>query len=249
MLSSLFLIWIGALICLVTAPFDKNRRILHYFACWWGNHYMYVLPGWHVHWEGKDYIDSNKTYVLIANHQSLFDILVLYGLYKPFKWVSKESIYKVPAIGQNMMLNQYVCIKRGDMKSIKEMIAACKHWLNRGVSIMMFPEGTRSETGEMQPFRDGSFRLSVDCDVPIIPIVISGTGEILPKKSRHLKLRQDVWVKILPPVYPKDFEHSSGKMRTYVHELMSKTLDEMRKEHGQEIAKPTIQAISHEARP
>ena len=190
--------------------------------------YIYTNPGWRCKYEGRDNIDPNKTYVLVANHQSYWDILVLYGLYKPFKFVSKESIFNMPFVGQNMYFNQYVKIKRGDMKSIKEMMNTCKAWLNRGASILLFPEGTRSEDGEIQKFRDGAFRLAVDCNVPVIPVVINGTFPIISKKSSSLNFRSDITVKVLPPVNPEDFERSSGKMRTHVHTLMENNLKEIR---------------------
>lgn len=219
---------IAAVICLVTAPFDPKRRLLHYFGGFWAMMYIHVNPTWRIRYEGRDHIDPNKTCVLIANHSSYWDIWVLYGLYKPYKFVSKESIFKVPFVGQNMYLNQYVEIKRGDLKSIKEMMATCKDWLNRGVSILLFPEGTRSEDGEIQNFRDGAFRLAVDCDVPVVPIVIKGTHEILPKNAKLLKFKSDIVVRVLPPVYPADFDRSSGLMRKHVHEIMKQNLDELR---------------------
>ncbi|MDZ4832503.1 MAG: lysophospholipid acyltransferase family protein [Candidatus Melainabacteria bacterium] len=227
-ITSFFFISTAAVITLFTFAFDPNRRILHYFASFWAMFYIYTMPGWKVRYEGLDYIDPNKTYVLVANHTSFWDIWVIYGIYKPFKWVSKESIFKVPFVGQNMTLNQYVEIKRGDMKSIKEMMMTCKNWLNRKASVMIFPEGTRSENGEMQNFRDGAFRLSVDCDVPVVPIVVQGTYEIFSKTSKKLKFNQDIVVRILPPVYPKDFDRSSGKMRKHVQDLMKANYDELR---------------------
>lgn len=226
--SSAVLFCIAAVICYTTCWFDPNRRKLHFFACLWGNHYVRVNPGWRLHYEGVDQIDYNKTYVLVANHQSLFDILVLYGLFKPYKWVSKESIFKVPFVGWNMFINQYVLIKRGDMKSIKEMMQTCRNWLKRGASILMFPEGTRSEDGELQDFRDGSFRLAAECGVPVVPIVVDGTHEILSKHGRKINYTGDISVKVLPPIDPQDFNNKSAAIRDHVHALMKSTLAEMR---------------------
>jgi 1-acyl-sn-glycerol-3-phosphate acyltransferase len=166
--------------------------------------------------------------VLIANHQSLADILVCYGLHRQYKWVSKESIIKVPFIGQNMLLNQYIFLKRGDMKSIKEMMHECKDWLNKGSSIMLFPEGTRSEDGKLQSFRDGAFRLSLDCDVELIPIVIDGTWDLLPKGGKALCFNKDIKIRVLPPVNPADYKGASGKMRAAVHKQMAEALAQLR---------------------
>ena len=226
--TSAFFCAIAGIVCLVTAPFDKNRRILHLYASFWGMFYIYTNPGWRIKFEGRELIDPTKAYVLVANHQSYWDILVLYGLYKPFKFVSKESIFKMPFVGQNMYFNQYVKIKRGDLKSIKEMMNTCKSWINQGASILLFPEGTRSPDGEIQKFRDGAFRLAVDCKVPVVPVVINGTYRILSKKVPLLTFSSDITVKVLPPVDPQDFENSSGKMRTHVVQMMQENLQEIR---------------------
>lgn len=219
---------VSALICLITAPFDPRRRVVHAFSCWWGFHYLQINPYWKVTYEGLENIKRDKTYVLIANHQSLADILILYGLHRRFKWISKESIYKVPFIGWNMALNQDVLLRRGDIKSIREMMDTCRDWLKRNCSIMLFPEGTRSEDGSIQAFRDGAFRLAIDCGVDVIPIVVDGTFDLLPKGSRHPNFKKHVRIKILPPVACEPFHGSSGTMRTVVRQQMIDELASMR---------------------
>jgi len=226
--SSAVLVWGSIILAAVTGPFDPNRRFLHMYASAWGHHYMWLSPFWNVQYEGLDRIDPDKTYVLVANHQSYFDIFVLFGLFKPFKWVSKEEIFRMPFVGTNMKCNQYVSIARGNMKSIKEMLQVCKNWVNQGASLMMFPEGTRSEDGEIANFRDGAFKIACDCQVPVIPIVLEGTYEIWAKKARSIDFTQPVKVKILPPVNPQDFNNSSTQLRDHVHALMKQTLSEMR---------------------
>jgi 1-acyl-sn-glycerol-3-phosphate acyltransferase len=217
----------AALVCLVTAPFDPNRRLLHLYSCWWASIFLNTNPFWKLDIRGLDHIDPCQTYVLVANHQSYADIIVLYQLFRPFKWVSKESIFKVPIIGWNMQLNQYVRIARGNLSSIKEMMQVCRTWLRRGASVLMFPEGTRSPDGELQDFRDGAFRLSIDCRVPLVPVVVNGTHAVLPKGGKTINFRGDMAVRVLPPVNPDDFNNSAA-MRDHVHRLMKETLAEMR---------------------
>jgi len=226
--SSAFFVCIAILVWLVTLPFDRNRRLLHLYGSWWAMRYIDPIPGWRMKYEGTENIDPKKTYVFVANHSSYWDIFVLYGLYKPFKFVSKESIFNIPFIGLNMYLNQYVRIERGDMKSIKAMMATCKEWLKRGASILLFPEGTRSEDGEIKNFRDGAFRLAIDLNLPVIPIVIDGTYKILPKNRKFIDFKSDITVRVLPPVDPAGFDKSSGLMRKHVHSLMAENLNELR---------------------
>ena len=210
-----------------TFIFDRNKKLLHEITSLWGYHFVMLNPWWKCLIEGAEYLEPDKAYVIVANHQSLADVFVLAGLKHNFKWVSKESLLRIPFFGWNMKLNNYVSLKRGDRKSIKEMMSGCKAWLEKGVSIMMFPEGTRSEDGCIGDFRDGSFRLSLDCDVPIVPIVITGTRELIAKHSIIFNFNAKMKVKVLPPVLPAAFEKSPGKMREYVHDLMVQTMGGM----------------------
>lgn len=218
--------------------FDPQRALLHYLTCLWGFHFVRLNPFWKCRIEGAQNLERGQRYVIVANHQSLADIFVLAGLRHHFKWVSKESLMRIPFFGWNMRLNEYIAIKRGDIRSIKEMMSTCKHWLMQGVSIMMFPEGTRSETGEIGHFRDGSFRLALDCDVPVIPVVISGTREVISKHGRCFNFGARMTIRVLPPVLPGPFMGSSGKMRDHVHQLMKRELDNIRQEESSLLAQP-----------
>ena len=227
-LSSAILYCVNAGICLIVAPFDPLRRAVHNFSCSWAYHYLQVNPLWKVEYFGVEQIKPNKSYVIISNHQSLADILTIYGLHRQFKYVSKSDIGKVPFIGWNMKLNQYVFLERGDLKSIKEMMRKCKEWLTKGSSVMLFPEGTRSSDGRMQPFRDGAFKLALDCNVELVPMVIDGTFPILSKESKCLKFKQTIRAVVLPPINPEDFQGRPGAMRAHVFDLMAKTLADLR---------------------
>src|SRR4051812_13624824 len=105
----------GALVIwLVTLPFDPDKRILHVYTCAWAQLYFWVNPWWRLRVEGRANLPRNGAAVLVSNHASLGDILVLFGLFSPFKWVSKASVFKVPFIGWNMKLNKYVGLVRGN---------------------------------------------------------------------------------------------------------------------------------------
>lgn len=218
---------IATCVCLLTAPFDENRKLVHRFACFWGYHYLMTNPFWQCRFEGLEHIKKDATYVLVANHQSYWDIMVLYGLFRHFKWVSKSSIMKIPFIGWNMRINQYVSVEREDRNSIKSMMTACRRWLQRGSSIMIFPEGTRSDTGEIGAFRDGPFKLAFDAGVPVVPIVLDGTFDILPKNGQHLNFRANVIVKVLPPELPQSYE-AVRAMREEVRSKMVSVFESIR---------------------
>lgn len=226
---------VNVIIFLLSAPFDKLRRAVHSFSCFWGFHYFQINPFWRIEYSGVDKIKPDTTYVLVANHQSLADILVLYGMHRQYKWVSKKSIARVPFVGWNMLLNQYVLLERGDMKSIKHMMQACRAWLQKGSSVMIFPEGTRSGDGRLQSFRDGAFKLSLECNAPLVPIVIDGTRELLPKGTTALNFKQRIRLKVLDPVNPQDYQGQPGKFRADVHTAIAQTLADMRGEPVAEV--------------
>lgn len=202
-LSSALLFPIAVLIWAVTAPFDPRRRALHQFTCFWASLYSWLNPAWRVTIYGRELVDKDTTYVFVANHLSLLDILVLFRLFYDFKWVSKSEIFKVPAIGWNMRMNKYIPLRRGERASVIEMMARCEKTLEQGSSLMMFPEGTRSATGELKAFKPGAFELAVNAGVPVVPIVIQGTHDALPKHGFVLRGRHAITVTVLPAFEPQ----------------------------------------------
>ena len=205
--SSLVMYPIAVAIWLATVAFDRRLVALHRFTCFWASLYTWFNPAWPVTIEGREKIQPGTTYVMVANHLSLIDILVLFRLFRHFKWVSKIENFKVPLIGWNMSMNRYIPLRRGDRESVIEMMAACEQTLREGNSIMMFPEGTRSPTGEMRPFKTGAFELARTMSLPVLPIVIAGSAEALPKRGFVLQGRHPIHVTILDPVLPDDVEH------------------------------------------
>ena len=128
-LSSIALFPVALAIWAVTAAFDRRRVVLHQFTCFWASLYTWFNPLWPVTITGLEHFRRGVTYVMVANHRSLLDILVLFRLFRHFKWVSKIEIFKVPCIGWNMVLNGYVKLRRGDAASIAEMMKACEQLL------------------------------------------------------------------------------------------------------------------------
>jgi 1-acyl-sn-glycerol-3-phosphate acyltransferase len=207
---------------------DPNRKIFHQLTSLWGLHFIKLNPGWAYTIEGSEQIRDEQNYVIVANHQSIADVFLLSTLWRHhFKWVAKDSLWKVPFFGWNMSLIGYVPIKRGNLSSIKEMMQGCRTWLRRGVSIMMFPEGTRSETGNIGAFRDGCFRLALENNVPVLPVVVCGTRELIPKSSNSLNFHGNMHVKVLPPILPEAFGNNARLMKEHVHSTMTAALEQL----------------------
>ena len=190
-----------ALLCwALTLPFDRRKVILHRLTCFWASLYSWFNPACPVRVVGREKIDPKETYVMVANHQSLLDILVMFRIFRHFKWVSKIENFKIPFIGWNMRLNSYIQLKRGDRSSIAVMLRTCRENLAAGNSIMMFPEGTRSPTGKLRGFKPGAFNLAKDAKRPLLPIVVHGTASALPKRGIILQGRHQIVIEILDPI-------------------------------------------------
>jgi len=190
----------AVLVFLATAWFDRRRVAVHLYSCLWATFYVVMNPLWKVRVEGRERLPWNGPAVLVANHLSILDILVLYALFRPFKWVAKAELFRVPFVGWNMILNDYVRIERGERESVRRMMEHCRAHLARGSPVLLFPEGTRSHDGRLQSFKDGAFKLAHDAGCPVIPVVVSGTGEALPKHGLALRRRMQASVRVLPPI-------------------------------------------------
>lgn len=181
-LTSIVFFFVALLIWLLTVWWDRRLAVLHMFTSFWGHLYIWVMPYWPLKIEGREKLHDQPT-VIVSNHQSGLDILIAFGLFSHFKWVSKAEMFKLPFIGWNMTLNRYIRILRGDKESRQKMMLACEHALRSGSSIYLFPEGTRSITGLVKEFKPGAFLIAHSQKVPIQPIVVNGTKDALPKHT------------------------------------------------------------------
>jgi 1-acyl-sn-glycerol-3-phosphate acyltransferase len=237
--SSALLFPVALLIWAATAPFDPQLRLLHRFTSFWASLYTWLNPAWPVELIGREKIRDRATYVMVANHQSLLDILVLFRVFAHFKWVSKIENFRIPFIGWNMSLNRYIKLKRGDRASVVRMMQECQRTLAGGNSIMMFPEGTRSPDGRLRSFKTGAFELAKAARVPILPIILEGTADALPKRGFVLQGRHPIRITILDEVPAASFaEESVEELTARMRELIARHLGEpvLEPEQGREAA-------------
>lgn len=225
--SSLLLFPIALLIWATTVLFDRKLVVLHRFTCFWASLYTWLNPVWRVRIEGRHRIRPGVAYVMVANHQSLLDILVLFRLFAHFKWVSKIENFRVPAIGWNMSLNRYIKLRRGDRQSVERMMHACEKTIAQGNSIMMFPEGTRSPDGRLRTFKDGAFMLAQRTGAPLLPIVVQGTSRALPKRGFVLQGRHQIRIRVLDEIAHATFaDKPIAALTAEVRELIAGELGE-----------------------
>jgi 1-acyl-sn-glycerol-3-phosphate acyltransferase len=204
-------------------PFDKKRTIAHRQCFWWSDAVIALNPYWKLDISGMENIDKSRTYVIIANHQSLADIVVAYQIKMQFKWVAKKDLFKVPFIGWSLSLAKHIKLERGNFSSIKKVYREAAHWLRSGMSVLFFPEGTRSETTEIGDFRNGAFKLAIKERVPILPIVFEGTGTAIPKGSWIFMAKTSAKLKILPAIETTHYQPSDyAKLRELARSVLEK---------------------------
>jgi 1-acyl-sn-glycerol-3-phosphate acyltransferase len=188
-----------ALVRLATAPFDPGRYAVGYLFRQIPVIVSAANPLWRFRRGGVMPADPRHPYVVISNHESFVDILLISHLPWEMKWLSKAEMFRIPVVGWLMWLAGDIPIRRGFGPSAVEAMTRCREVLADRVSVMIFPEGTRSTTGDLLPFKDGAFRLAIDAGVPLLPLVVHGTATALPKHDWRFA-RSTANVRVLPPV-------------------------------------------------
>ncbi len=193
------------LVTAVTFPFDTKRRCQHYLCFWWSDAIIGVNPYWKVAVQGLEKIDRDRSYVIVANHQSMADIVLLFQTRMQFKWIAKSSLFRVPFLGWCMSLARHVRLRRAKLSSVRMAYQEASAWLDEGISVMFFPEGTRSTSGEIQDFYNGAFKLALQKNVAVLPIAIRGTSTAMPKGKWLFNPGGAVNMTVLPALEPNDF--------------------------------------------
>jgi 1-acyl-sn-glycerol-3-phosphate acyltransferase len=174
---------VGLPLFLVTMPFDRQRRIGHWYATRWGRIITKLNNRWSFEVIGQEQIPQDRPMVVVANHQGMGDIMMAFCMDLHFKWISKAANFYVPCMGWFMYHAGYIPLRRGDKSSIVKCMARAREYLDDGVSVLFFPEGTRSKDGLVKDFKPGAFKLAIAAGVDILPLGIAGTADALPKHT------------------------------------------------------------------
>ncbi|MRR23610.1 1-acyl-sn-glycerol-3-phosphate acyltransferase, partial [bacterium] len=167
---------VALLLWLLALAFDRRRLMNNRWMVIQGIVLTRMSPFWKVIVEGREKIDHKQAYIIIPNHQSLLDIVFFNMLRHRLRWVSKIEIFRVPLVGWEMKMVKYIELIRGNKASVIRMMDKCVESLQDGISVVIFPEGTRSLTGAIGKFKTGAFQLAVKTDKPLLPVLIDGTG-------------------------------------------------------------------------
>ncbi len=231
-IGAVVLLWLP-LLCVVfvlTAPFDPGRyRVGRWFrraavTC------VKLNPLWSFRASGVVIEDPRRPYVAVANHESFADIFLLSHLPWEMKWVSKDAIFRIPVMGWMMRMAGDIRVRRGDLGSRSEAVRQIRTRLRRRVSVMVFPEGTRSRDGELLPFRNGAFRIAVDTGTAILPIAVAGTRSALAPDSLRFGRARAV-ARVLAPVETKGLAAADiPALRERVRRQIADAREEIRRE-------------------
>ena len=130
---------------------------------------------------GRENLDKKKSYIFVANHQGAYDIFLVYGyLNQPIKWVMKQSLRNIPLVGKACEAAGFIFVDNSSPKTAAKTVKEAENQLKNGVSIVIFPEGSRSPTGKMSRFKKGAYQMALDLKLPIVPVTINGTYEVMP---------------------------------------------------------------------
>lgn len=178
---------LGSAAILVLIPFVDPSTLSRVIAGSWARIVARVTP-MPVSVEGRAHVDPRQSYVVVSNHQSQYDILVLYGwLGIDFRWVMKQELRSVPGLGVACAALGHIYIDRSDHQAAVRSINAAREQITGGTSVLFFPEGTRSDDGRMRSFKKGAFRFAIDTGLPILPVTVDGTCDVLPARRFDLR--------------------------------------------------------------
>ena len=209
-----------ALLWLVTAPFDPARRAVERLFRGIGGTAIALNPAWDFRVEGFAGSAFREPSIVVANHESEADIFLAILLPFDVKYLAKEALFRIPFFGWGMWMEGDVAVDRASMRSGADALRRCRTVLAKGVSVLVFPEGTRSRSGALQRFKDGAFRIAIEAGVPVQPYVVAGTREALPPGDWRIGRTRAV-ARLLPAV------STGGLVPADAHALAARVRDQI----------------------
>ena len=213
LLLTLFTGWLTVLVAMITSPRIASR----YIAASWARIIAWMTPVW-VTVEGAENADPSRTYVVVCNHQSQYDIFLVYGWLKlDLKWVLKAELRKAPGVGIGCEKAGHIFVDRSNPEKARKSVSDALDKVGNGVGVLFFAEGTRSLDGKLRPFKKGAFRVATSQNLPVLPVTIIGTRDVKKPKSMMI-FPGKVRMVIHPAIDVGDGEDAAN-----IRELMTQT--------------------------
>lgn len=230
--ASLILAWVPLLA--VIRLFDRHPLRLRTARAFRRlGHLLARVNPWRLHITGVDRIEPGHTYVIVSNHQSLADIPLVSHINIDAKWLGKAELFRLPVIGWLMRMAGDIPVERGDRRKAAQSLLQAARCLRQQCSLVFFPEGTRSKDGEVLPFNDGPFQLAIREQVPVLPLVVDGTGAALSRASWIFSGSPHIFLRALPPVAVEGWDtRRTAELREKVRQMI---VDELKRLRGEPI--------------
>ncbi len=221
---------LGLLLQLPALPVDPHRKTALWANRWiWGRMLFLVQTAFTVRRRGVELVGPGP-YVMVCNHSSVLDIPSCMGLPLPLRVVGKTSLFRVPFMGWWMSFCKQIPLDASSPESVERFLAMAKDSLANGITVLIFPEGTRSRNATLQRFNRGAFRLAKDAGVPVLPVAVYGSHFVMPKGQLPLdSFYTPIQVKVTPPL-DSNAHSTARKLSNRAHEAIDDALEELRKE-------------------
>ena len=210
----------------------NSENFIHKLARAWGRSIVWVSRI-KVQVFGSAHLPSSGAVIYMSNHQSNFDIPVFYSaLPVQFRWLAKAELFKIPIFGRAMSGAGYISIDRSDPRSALRSLKNAAAKIRNGTSVLIFPEGTRSREGNLLPFKTGGFTLAIDAGVPIIPLAIQGTRQVMAKGDKLIHFGK-VRIRLMPPV--ETAGHTRKNKKALMDQVYASITAAMDADHGERV--------------
>lgn len=222
--------FIVALLYLITFPFDRFHQIPNKVLAGLAGMMLRLNPGWDFEIKGADSEKVSRPTIVVANHQSFLDLPLLYLLPWSMKWIAKKDLFKIPIFGWIIYMTGQIAIDRQSMRSaqkIDKLVAPVKN----GIPAMIFPEGTRTSDGEIHPFKNGAFKLAKRYNFNILPLVVDGGHQAMPRGEWRPACRQTFQISVMEPLLPE--QHADEQeLKEAAFMLMTNELSSIRSQRN-----------------
>lgn len=203
--STVFWTTLIAVVWLLHRWADPERRLIHRLCSFWGRTLTWMAPGCRIRLSGLENIPAGRPVIFMANHQSYVDVPALFSMPGQFRWMADADLFRIPVFGWAMLMAGYMPVNRGNAKEGVRALDKAKAWLGKGISVFLFPEGTRSHTGVFGRYQMGGFRLAVESGAPVVPVLVIGTRQLLPRGSWVFRWGVPIEIRFLSPeTFPQE---------------------------------------------
>lgn len=211
--------FLTAVLTILTTAMGGNRFWGYWPAHYWSR-FVCLLAWVKVEVRGRENIDSKTSYIFVSNHQGAFDIWAIFGfLNHNFRWLMKKSLEKIFMVGYACKRSGHIFVDSNSIQSIKETIDSARKQLKDGMSLVIFPEGTRSKTGGLGDFKRGAFLLAGEFRLPVVPLSIDGAFDIMPKDS-YIPRSGKIILTIHEPIVPGEKGFNTRELLSQCHEII-----------------------------